>query len=69
MQDMDLQSTWIQCTTQYSFINSLTTNDTHMCCGNYGDLTDPLYSTCMRPENTHKLMGFYMEILILGVIL
>ncbi len=23
----------------------------------------------MSPENTHKLMGFYMEVLILGVIL
>ncbi len=23
----------------------------------------------MSPENAHKLMGFYMEILILGIIL
>ncbi len=23
----------------------------------------------MNPENTHKLMGFYVEVLILGVIL
>ncbi len=23
----------------------------------------------MSPENTHKLMGFYMEVLILGVVL
>ncbi len=23
----------------------------------------------MSPENSHKLMGFYMEVLILGVIL
>ncbi len=23
----------------------------------------------MRPEITHKLMGFYMEVLILGIIL
>ncbi len=23
----------------------------------------------ISPENTHKLMGFYMEVLILGVIL
>ncbi len=28
-----------------------------------------LYSACMSPENAHKLMGFYMEVLILGVIL
>ncbi len=28
-----------------------------------------LYSTCMNPENTQKLMGFYMEGLILGIIL
>ncbi len=27
------------------------------------------YSARMSPENTHKLMGFYMEVLILGVIL
>ncbi len=26
------------------------------------------YSTRMSPENTHTLMGFYMEVLILGVI-
>ncbi len=26
-----------------------------------------LYSARMSPENTHKLMGFYMEGLILGV--
>ncbi len=26
------------------------------------------YSTRMSPENTHKLMGFYMEVLILGII-
>ncbi len=25
-------------------------------------------STHMSPENTHKLMGFYLEVLILGVI-
>ncbi len=28
-----------------------------------------LYSTHMSPENTRKLMRFYMEVLILGVIL
>ncbi len=28
-----------------------------------------LYSARVSPENTHKLMGFYMEVLILGVIL
>ncbi len=28
-----------------------------------------LNGACMSPENTHKLMGFYMEVLILGVIL
>ncbi len=27
------------------------------------------YSARMSPKNTHKLMGFYMEVLILGVIL
>ncbi len=27
------------------------------------------YSARMSPENTHKLMGFYMEVLILGIIL
>ncbi len=27
------------------------------------------YSAHMSPENTHKLMGFYMEVLILGVML
>ncbi len=27
------------------------------------------YSARMSPENAHKLMGFYMEFLILGVIL
>ncbi len=27
------------------------------------------FSTRMNPENTHKLMGFYMEVLILGIIL
>ncbi len=26
------------------------------------------YSPHRSPENTHKLMGFYMEVLILGVI-
>ncbi len=26
------------------------------------------YSARMSQENTHKLMGFYMEVLILGVI-
>ncbi len=29
----------------------------------------PIYSTRMSPENTHKLMGLYKEVLILGVIL
>ncbi len=35
-----------------------------------GDLTlyTP-YSARMSPEDTHKLMGLYMEVLILGVIL
>ncbi len=28
-----------------------------------------LYGACMSPETTHKLMGFYMEVLILGIIL
>ncbi len=28
-----------------------------------------VYSARMSPENTHKLMGGYMEVLILGVIL
>ncbi len=27
------------------------------------------YSARMSPENTHKLMGFYMEVLVLGIIL
>ncbi len=27
------------------------------------------YSARMSPENTHKIMAFYMEVLILGVIL
>ncbi len=27
-----------------------------------------LYSARMNPENVHKLMGFYMEVLILGII-
>ncbi len=27
------------------------------------------YSARMSPETTHKLMGFYMEVLILGAIL
>ncbi len=27
------------------------------------------YSTRMSPESTHKLMGFHMEVLVLGVIL
>ncbi len=27
------------------------------------------YSTHMSPENTYKLMGFYMEVTLLGVIL
>ncbi len=27
------------------------------------------YSACMSPENTHKLMGFYVEVFILGIIL
>ncbi len=27
------------------------------------------YSARVSPENTHKLMGFYMEVLMLGVIL
>ncbi len=26
------------------------------------------YSACMSPENTHKLMGSYMEVLILDVL-
>ncbi len=26
------------------------------------------YSARMSPENTHTLMGFYMEVIILGVI-
>ncbi len=30
-------------------------------------LTLTPYSACMSPENAHKLMGFYMEVLILGV--
>ncbi len=28
-----------------------------------------LYSAHMSPQTTHKLMGFYMKVLILGVIL
>ncbi len=27
------------------------------------------YSDRMSPENAHELMGFYMEVLVLGVIL
>ncbi len=37
-----------------------------MCC-EYVHYTH--YSTRMSPDNTHKLMGFYMEVLILGIIL
>ncbi len=29
----------------------------------------PIAPVYISPENTHKLMGFYMEVLILGVIL
>ncbi len=28
-----------------------------------------MYSARMSPENTHTLMGFYMEVLILGITL
>ncbi len=31
--------------------------------------TIPPHSTRMSPKNTHKLMGFYMEVLILGMVL
>ncbi len=31
--------------------------------------TNTPYSARMSPETTHKLMGFYMEVLILGIIL
>ncbi len=36
----------------------------HVCCQIH-----TLYSTRMSPENTHKLVGFYMEVLILGITL
>ncbi len=35
----------------------------------FGAVLYTLYSARMSPENTHKLMGFYMEVLILGVML
>ncbi len=31
-------------------------------------LTHTPYNTRMIPENTHKFMGFYMEVLILGIL-
>ncbi len=37
-------------------------------CGDYSIATLTLY-TRMSPEITHKLIGFYMEVLILGTIL
>ncbi len=37
----------------------------------YGTITSihPIAPASMSPENTRKLMGFYMEVLILGAIL
>ncbi len=34
---------------------------------NRRNLTINPYSARMSPENTHKLMGFYMKVIILGV--